>query len=619
MKNIHKLLKMQIEEQFGSLDTVPKKYLKFLYSINASYLELESKGNKTENLSENIKDEISRASLFAKVNPEPVLRLDPAGKILIANEAAEKLFGRDELTGLSWYDICSEPPDGTFKKLIDKNKSDQIEVSINSRHYQFNIKSIAEYGFIHLYGSEITKRKNSELALKDYISEAERKNRFVSIINSVSTDIHQSISLDKVLKKTVESLSENLRYLDLISIYLIEGNCLELKAYSGLPGWLIEKAQSIPYPNGYMWKTIAAGVTRYTPDATKEEVIGKTSKDLGINSFLCIPLRDKEEIIGALSVSSKNKYAFESGEQELFKIVVSQIEDAISNARFAEERQKLIDQLEENLQKIKSMQQELITQEKLASLGTMTAGIAHEIKNPLNFVNNFSAVSLELTEELRETLDKEKDNLPADAYEDIDDIISNLETNSKKINEHGKRADRIVHTMLQHSRDKKGERQNVDINTLLDDDINLAYHGMRAQDETFNVSIEKEFDPNMEDVSIVPQDMSRVFLNILTNAFYETSKKQKRSSAGFSPEVIISTKNLSDSIEVRIRDNADGITEEAQKKLFTPFFTTKPAGQGTGLGLSISYDIIVTEHGGTLRFETQEDEFTEFIMTIPKS
>lgn len=618
MKNIHEILKQQIEKEIGDVDSIPKKYTRLFEQINDRYQKFESENKDTKDLLNSAEEELKKTALFAKVNPEPVLRLDSKGKILLANEGSKKLFGTDTLAGRSWYKLCPETKKGTFKKLIDNNLSDQLEVQINSTHYQFNVRAIPEYGYVHLYGTDITKRKNTELILKENISEVEKKNRFVSIINSISTNIHQSISLDKVLEKTVQSLSENLHYLHLISIYFIENNCLILKAHSGLPGWLVDMARTIPYPKGYMWQTITAGVTRYSPDAKKEKVIGETSAKLGINSFFCIPLRDNDEIIGALSVSSKNKYAFESGEQELLKIVVSQIEDAISNARLAEERQNLIDQLENNLDKIKSMQQELITKEKLASLGTLTAGIAHEIKNPLNFVNNFSEISLDLTEELNELLETEKAKLSGELYENINDIIVNLGQNSKKINEHGKRADRIVHTMLQHSRDKKGEKHSTDINTLLDDDINLAYHGIRAKDESFNVSIQKEFDSSIEKIDIVPQDISRVFINILTNACYETNKKQKESQDGYVPRVIITTKNLENEVEIRIKDNGGGIPEHMQKKLFTPFFTTKPPGEGTGLGLSISYDIIVSEHKGTLRFETEEGKFTEFIITLPK-
>jgi len=265
------------------------------------------------------------------------------------------------------------------------------------------------------------------------------------------------------------------------------------------------------------------------------------------------------------------------------------------------------------------MQQELITQEKLASLGTLTAGIAHEIKNPLNFVNNFSDLTVELTEDLRKDIESQKDKIDGEIYDDIADILLTLEQNSRKINEHGKRADRIVHSMLQHSRGTKGEKQITDLNTLLDDSISLAYHGMRANDESFNVTIKKEFDDSIQNINIISQDISRVFLNILTNGFYETDKKNKAVGDSFSPILNIKTKNLDDEIQISIRDNGSGIPKEVQEEIFTPFFTTKPTGEGTGLGLSICYDIIVAEHKGTLRFETEEGKFTEFIITIPKS
>ncbi len=619
MQNIHKLLKKQIEQTFGPVESIPQKYKRLFELINDCYKEFESGNKDTQKSLKSSNEQLKQTALFANVNPEPVLRIDSKGKILVANEVSKELFGKDILVGLSWYQICPETKEGTFERLIDNNLSDQIEIEINSKHYQFNIRTIAEYGYVHLYGTDITKRKKTEAILKENISEVEKKNRFVSIINSISSSVHQSISLDKVLETTVQSLSENLRYLHLISIYLIENNCLILKAHRGLPDWLVDIAKNIPYPNGYMWKTITAGVTRYSPDAKKEKVIGKTSVKLDISSFLCIPLRDSDEIIGALSVSSKNKYAFESGEQELFKIVVSQIEDAISNARLAEERQNFIVQLENNLEKIKSMQQELITQQKLASLGTLTAGIAHEIKNPLNFVNNFSDITVELTEDLRKDIESQKDKMDGEIYDDIADILATLEQNSRKINEHGKRADRIVHSMLQHSRGTKGEKQITNLNTLLDDSISLAYHGMRANDESFNVTIKKEFDDSIQNINIISQDISRVIINILTNGFYETDKKNKAVGDSFSPMLNIKTKNLENDIQISIRDNGSGIPKEVREEIFTPFFTTKPTGQGTGLGLSICYDIIVAEHKGTLRFETEQGKFTEFIITIPKS
>jgi signal transduction histidine kinase len=277
------------------------------------------------------------------------------------------------------------------------------------------------------------------------------------------------------------------------------------------------------------------------------------------------------------------------------------------------------DELVETLQRLQQMQQQLVTQEKLASLGALTAGIAHEIKNPLNFVNNFSALSVDLTKELQEEIDKQKDKLDADALDNLQAVVGDLQMNAEKINQHGKRADSIVRGMLMHSRGKPGERHPTDLNALLDEYVNLAYHGMRAQDSTFNVTIEKDYDKSIGVMSVVPQDLSRVFLNIVNNACYATHEKKRQAGDGFSPTVSVRTKDLGDKIEVRIRDNGLGMPREVREKIFNPFFTTKPTGQGTGLGLSISYDIIVQEHRGELRVETEEGSFAEFIIVLPKN
>jgi len=261
----------------------------------------------------------------------------------------------------------------------------------------------------------------------------------------------------------------------------------------------------------------------------------------------------------------------------------------------------------------------LVLQEKLASLGQLTAGIAHEIKNPLNFINNFAQLTLELIQELREELLAEKSRVPKERAEEIETLLKDLELNASKINEHGKRADSIVKSMLQHSRGKSGEKQLTDINAMLEEDLHLAYHGMRAQDTTFNVKMEKEFDNTIGSVNIVPQDISRVILNIISNSFYEVHKKKKITGDGFSPVVTLSSKNYTDKIEILIRDNGNGIPEKIKDKLFNPFFTTKPAGEGTGLGLSLSYDIVFKGHNGDITFETEPGKFTEFKITLPKN
>jgi signal transduction histidine kinase len=255
----------------------------------------------------------------------------------------------------------------------------------------------------------------------------------------------------------------------------------------------------------------------------------------------------------------------------------------------------------------------------MASLGQLTAGIAHEIKNPLNFINNFAVLSHDLTADLRKELLAERDRVDKKRALEIEDILRDLEQNVAKINEHGKRADSIVRGMLLHSRGKAGERQNTDLNALLAEYTNLAYHGMRAQDNTFNVRIETDFDPTIGSVSIVPQDLSRAFLNIVNNACYAANEKRRTARNGFSPVVRVSARNLEDRVEIRIRDNGNGIPQTIREKIFNPFFTTKPAGVGTGLGLSLSYDIITQEHNGSIVVDTKEGEFTEFIVVIPRN
>jgi len=278
-----------------------------------------------------------------------------------------------------------------------------------------------------------------------------------------------------------------------------------------------------------------------------------------------------------------------------------------------EELQKAIDEL-------KSTQNQLVQSEKMASLGELTAGIAHEIQNPLNFVNNFSEVSVELCQELEEEIDKT--DLSDSDKEYIKEIIGDLSQNQQKITHHGKRADSIVKGMLQHSRASSGEKEFVDINALADEYMRLAYHGLRAKNKEFNAALVTDFDPSIGLVEVMPQDLGRVFLNLFTNAFYAVAEKKRTLSeagddSGYRPEVKIATKKFADTLYVRVTDNGTGMPESVKAKIFQPFFTTKPTGQGTGLGLSMSYDIITNAHGGSLDVETVPGQKTEFKITIP--
>jgi signal transduction histidine kinase len=258
---------------------------------------------------------------------------------------------------------------------------------------------------------------------------------------------------------------------------------------------------------------------------------------------------------------------------------------------------------------LKSTQAQLIQSEKMASLGELTAGIAHEIQNPLNFVNNFSDVNKELLTEMKEEMDK--GNID-DAKEIANDVIANEE----KINHHGKRADAIVKGMLQHSRSSSATKEPTDINKLADEYLRLAYHGLRAKDKSFNATLKTDFDESIGNINIIPQDIGRVILNLITNAFYVVDEKKKSGLENYDPTILVSTKKINDKVEIRVADNGNGIPLKVLDKIFQPFFTTKPTGQGTGLGLSLSYDI-VKAHGGELKVETKEGEGTEFIIQLP--
>ena len=291
--------------------------------------------------------------------------------------------------------------------------------------------------------------------------------------------------------------------------------------------------------------------------------------------------------------------------------------------KLADELKDKNDELEQTLDDLKTAQNQVVMQEKLASLGQLAAGIAHEIKNPLNFVNNFSEVSSELIEEVREVLDEITEGLPDDAREEIGSILDDLNGNLQKIQQHGKRADGIVHSMLEHSRGQSGERRAVDLNALLKQYADLAYHSMRAKNQLFNVTWEEDLDSGVGEVEVVPQDISRVFLNLITNACQATFERLQKttgdfqkSADGYEPTIRLSSRREGENAEFRIRDNGTGIPQDMVEKIFEPFVTTKATGEGTGLGLSLSQDILA-QHGGSMGVESEPGSFTEFWLTIP--
>jgi signal transduction histidine kinase len=275
-------------------------------------------------------------------------------------------------------------------------------------------------------------------------------------------------------------------------------------------------------------------------------------------------------------------------------------------------------ELAKSLDDLRTTQDRLVQTQKLASLGQLTAGIAHEIKNPLNFVNNFSGVSTELIDELQDTLSGIA--IDQKTRTEINELTDTLRGNLAKVVQHGKRADAIVKNMLLHSREGSGEHRPIDVNSLVEESLNLAYHGARAEKPGFTITLQRSLDPTAGEVDVFPQDITRVLLNLISNGFYAATKRKVQGNGGdYEPTLTASTKNLGDRVEISIRDNGTGIPPEVKEKLFTPFFTTKPAGEGTGLGLSISHDIVVKQHGGLIEVDTNLGEFTEFRIILPRA
>ena len=337
----------------------------------------------------------------------------------------------------------------------------------------------------------------------------------------------------------------------------------------------------------------------------------------GARTIVVVPMLQKDEVIGLITVYRQVVRPFNEKQIELLTNFSRQVVIAIENTRLLRELRQRTEDLSKSLDDLRTAQDRLVQTEKLASLGQLTAGIAHEIKNPLNFVNNFSALSVELTDELNDLLKQE--TLSAKGRGELDELTGLLKDNLSKVVQHGKRADSIVKNMLLHSREGSTERRPAEINKLVEESLNLAYHGARAEKGDFTITIKHDLDPQAGALELYPQEVTRALLNVISNGFYAASKrKSDGSDEAFKPVLSAATRNLGKAIEIRIRDNGTGIPPEVREKMFNPFFTTKPTGEGTGLGLSMTHDIIVKQHGGRIDVETEPGVYTEFIITLPR-
>ena len=322
--------------------------------------------------------------------------------------------------------------------------------------------------------------------------------------------------------------------------------------------------------------------------------------------------------IGVIIVGRTVVQPFTDKQIELATTFADQAVIAIENVRLFDEVQTRTRELATSLEELRTTQDRLVQTQKLALLGQLTAGIAHEIKNPLNFVNNFSGISAELIDELQASLK----GIPLDdkARTEINELTDTLKSNFDKVVHHGRRADAIVKNLLQHSREGSGEHRVVDVNALVEESLNLAWHGARAEMQGFEIKLSQSFDPSAGGADIFPQDIRRALLNVISNGFYAATRRSADTNGrDYEPTLTASTKNIGDRVEIRIRDNGTGMTPDVIEKMFNPFFTTKPTGEGTGLGLSISHDIIVKQHGGSIEVGTQPGEFTEIRVILPRT
>jgi two-component system NtrC family sensor kinase len=442
---------------------------------------------------------------------------------------------------------------------------------------------------------------------------------------TATADVLKAISrstfdLQAVLDTLVESATK-LCEADKGVIFKRDGDVYRWSANYGNPPELETFARAHPFvPGRYSITSRVAleATTIHVSDVLADPEYGATQfqKLGGFRTILCVPILREGSPVGVFALTRSEVRDFTPRQIELVETFADQAGIAIENVRLFEEVQARTRELTISLQELRTAQDRLIQTEKLASLGQLTAGIAHEIKNPLNFINNFSSLSVELIDELREVLDAA--SLGGKAREGAHDLTGLLKGNLDKVVQHGRRADSIIKNMLLHSREGSGERRPTSINAVVEESLNLAYHGARAERKDFNITLLRDFDPAAGDVDLYPQEIARVLLNLISNGFYATTKRAAQPNGTYDPVLAAATRNLGDSVEIRIRDNGTGIPPEVKEKMFNPFFTTKPAGEGTGLGLSLSHDIVVKQHAGTIEVNTQPGEFTEFKIVLPR-
>jgi signal transduction histidine kinase len=457
----------------------------------------------------------------------------------------------------------------------------------------------------------------------------------LSSFMKASGAITSEIVMDRLLGRLIEIMVENAGA-EQGSLLLLRGDELFVEAQMRPDTGFQEVGLSVPLSAA---EHLCEAVVRYVWRTQENVVLGdaqtsghfqknRTIQERHVRSVLCAPIKHHGKLTGILYLENNlMPGAFTQDRLRVLDLLSAQAATSLENARLyetldqrvkerTEELRRSNEDLSQTLERLQITQKQLVMQEKLASLGALTSGIAHEIKNPLNFVNNFAESSVEISSELLSAVKLHREQPDTETLDSIEELVSDLKENASRINEHGQRADRIVKAMLEHSRGSTGEKCEVDLNALIAQYLTLAVGGVLSRNETFEVQIETHYDPNLAPILNTPQDLGRVILNLVNNACYAVRAKKEQNGEGYAPTIWVSTKSLGDEVEFRVRDNGTGIPESLRERIFVPFFTTKPTGEGTGLGLSISYDIVVHANGGELRCESEEGQFTEFIVRL---
>jgi len=531
-----------------------------------------------------------------------------------AHEALAELFEKQEDIGsfAFHYKLYHKYKSEVFK---DEQESKQKYLAI-----QYDMEKLQKESEINRLTNVVMKEKNEELEKKT--EELEQSYNNISILSKIGRDITSTLDLDTILNTVYENVNQLMDATIFgIGIYRHEEGCIDYrlsiekgKRYlpykkkmedkNQLAVWCIEnKKEVFINDNRTEFSKYINGIEYSVPESV---ILEDGSKPQNPNSIIYLPLQVRDGIVGLISVQSYKQNAYSQHHFNMLKTLASYTSAALYNARSYRVLQTALDEL-------KVTQSQLIQSEKMASLGELTAGIAHEIQNPLNFVNNFSEVNKEMLEELK--AERLKPNAERDESLQ-DELINDVIDNSEKINHHGKRADAIVKGMLQHSRKTSGQKEPTDINALADEYLRLSYHGLRAKDKTFNAEIKTDFDGSIGKINVIPQDIGRVLLNLFNNAFYAVTEQKNKNLISYEPTVSVSTKKSDNHVTITVSDNGSGIPQKVVDKIFQPFFTTKPTGEGTGLGLSLAYDI-VKAHGGELKVESKEGKGSQFIIQFP--